>query len=183
MGIAEARTRVIKSAGNFEAWIVANDNPNDDYSAGPSAHAWEIYRTGSGALEDSNAASSPPGSSSDESNGYVTAVYRVLEAVPHSSSVHIFSANDYVVFAFSKHWLDEVWIPSGYRRADGRPLAHEAYWRLIAELRRDANLQVTAERLKSRSDWKHGDNYKRLMIRVRRALEAYNRPRPGRDDR
>ena len=146
----EPRPRKITVPRDFEAWIAATDLPNPpDSSPGTSAHAWEIRQTGSGSVEDSDTVASDS-AESGEWRGYVSAVFRVVEALPDNSNVTIICGHKPLVDAINEwasSWRDDDW-----RKSDGDPVEHQGIWKRYFAEHEARNIRVKATLLRSELD-------------------------------
>lgn len=166
MSIEQPRKRHIVEPGEFEAWLVASDLPQDPERgrSGPSSHGWEIRRLGQTTVEDRNVVAS--GTASEESNGYVTGVYRIAEAVPEGSNVLIWTRSSVVVQALRRGI--KGLRARNFKGADRKPLAHADYWRATSDVCTARKIELGSRLLRVR--WSpHGAIYNALMHDVKAA--------------
>lgn len=189
MGLQDKRLRKIQEAGDFQAWIVAvgMQGPAPDHLPGYSAHAWEIRPKREKQTVDAimnlpeaqsdGDAKPSDGPDSNQNRGHATGAYRVAEALPDNSFVHIVSPSTYIVGAINE-WLP-VWRGNGFLKADGKPVEHGDWWKMFDEECSRRNIKASAEHLKT-GNYDGNIFCKRLKITAQRVRDAQIPRRPGR---
>jgi ribonuclease HI len=145
------KKRKATKVGKFEALLVATDEQAQDNSPGPAAHAWELSEDDDNIVDrDAEAIDSYE---SDENEAYAVGVFRIIEATPGGSSVHIFTPSDYVVTTICIHRIN--WKKNGWLKSDGKPPAYVDWWKRVDEYCAKHCIEISAQRLpKSSPDFK-----------------------------
>ncbi|WP_439407956.1 RNase H family protein [Bradyrhizobium sp. DASA03076] len=117
---------------------------------GPAGFAWELQDNGEIIDRDAEPIDSY---SSSENEAYAVGVFRILEAAPDHSAVHIITTADYVAKTITTYMPS--WIKNGWKNTQGKDPAYVEWWKRSHEQCTQRNITATSARYsKNHPDYK-----------------------------